>query len=128
MPERRTRTRVKVQYRADVSTSDVRLENVETRDLSHKGVFIVGGQVLAAGQPCQVTIHLCGAPEESPAMHMEGRVVRSTPDGTAIDFQYMDPDTYLHMRSLVLHHAPDTEEVEKEFTTPAFSATPGEAK
>lgn len=127
MPERRTRTRVKVQYRADVSTSNARLEDLETRDLSHKGVFIMGGQ-LPAGEPCQVTIHLCGSPEEDPAMHMEGTVVRSTTEGTAIDFQFMDPDTYLHMRNLVLRHAPDTEEVEKEFTTPAFGPAPGETK
>jgi hypothetical protein len=128
MPERRTRTRVKIQYRADVSTSGASLVDLETRDLSHKGVFILGEHSLEAGQPCRVTIYLSGEPEKTPAMHMEGKVVRSTADGTAIDFDNMDPDTYVHMRSLVLRNVPDPDEVEREFGTPAFPDLPAGEK
>jgi DNA-directed RNA polymerase subunit E'/Rpb7 len=73
-----------------------------------------------------VTIYLSGAPENTPTMSMEGKVVRVTKEGTAIDFVSMDPDTYLHMRNLVLHNVMDPDQVEKEFTTSAFQDLPAE--
>jgi hypothetical protein len=120
MDDRRRRTRVNFHARADVQTVGARLLDLETRDLSHKGMFVLGQVPLKADQGCTITLHLVGDEENAPVLRMEGRVVRSTADGTAIDFVSMDPDTYLHLRNLVLLNAEDPDEAEKEFGQPAF--------
>jgi hypothetical protein len=120
MDDRRRRTRVNFHARADVQTVGARLLDLETRDLSHKGMFVLGQVPLKADQGCTITLHLVGDEENAPVLRMEGRVVRSTADGTAIDFVSMDPDTFLHLRNLVLLNAEDPDEAEKEFGQPAF--------
>ncbi len=118
--DRRRRTRVNFHARADIQTLGARLLDLETKDLSHKGVFLLGELPLKDGLGCTVTLHLVGETENAPTLHMEGRIVRSTGEGTAIDFVSMDPETYLHLRNLVLLNAEDPEEAEKEFGQPAF--------
>jgi hypothetical protein len=119
MPDRRRRTRVNIHARVDVQATGARLVDLESRDLSHKGVFVLGQHPLKSGQGCNVTVRL-GEEEDAPVLRMEGRIIRSTAEGTAIDFVSMDPDTYLHLRNLVLLNAEDPEEAEKEFGLPAF--------
>lgn len=120
MPDRRRRTRVNFHARADIQTTGARLLDLETRDLSHKGVFVLGELPLKDGQGCAITLHLVGNADNALALRMEGRIVRSTGQGTAIDFVSMDPETYLHLRNLVLLNAEDPEEAEREFGQPAF--------
>jgi hypothetical protein len=120
MDDRRRRTRVNFHTRADVQTTGARVLDLETRDLSHKGMFVLGEVPLKAGQTCIITLHLLGDEENAPVLRMEGKIVRSTAGGTAIDFVSMDPDTYLHLRNLVLLNAEDPDEAEKEFGLPAF--------
>lgn len=120
MGNRRRRTRVSYRTRVDIQATGARLMDMESRDLSHKGVYVLGDLPLKAGQGCMVTVHLVGLGEEAPILRMEGKVVRAAPDGTAIDFVSMDPDTYMHLRNLVLLNAEDPSRAEAEFATPAF--------
>jgi hypothetical protein len=121
MDNRRTRTRVPFHTQVDIQATGMKLRNLETRDLSHKGVFLLGDSPLQEGQGCTVSIHLSGNEATTPVLHMEGKVARITKDGTAIDFISMDPDTYMHLRNLVLLNADDPEKVEREFSQPAFN-------
>jgi hypothetical protein len=120
MDDRRRRTRVNIRTLVDVQTTGARLVNLESRDLSHKGVFVLGDMPLPAGQTCMITVHLSSDSEDAPSLRMEGKIIRSTAAGTAIDFVSMDPETYLHLRNLVLLNAEDPDEAEKEFSSPAF--------
>ncbi len=124
MPNRRRRTRVDFHTLVDVQAPGALLRNLRSRDLSHKGVFVLGQHPLSEGQEVFVTVRLHGDEESTPVLRMEGKVARLTPDGTAIDFVSMDPDTYLHLRNLVLLNAEDPDQAEAEFATPAFD--PGE--
>lgn len=117
---RRKRTRVHLGAVVDVHATGARLLGLKSRDLSHKGVFVLGDLQLQNGQNCMITVHLMTGGDVGPQMNMEGRVVRSTGDGTAIDFVSMDPDTYMHLRNLILHNADDPEQAEREFSQPAF--------
>ncbi len=119
MVEQRKRTRVEFHTTADIQTTGARVLGMQTRDLSHKGVFVLGELPLEVGQKCGVTIQL-GDDESSPILHMEGRVARLTAEGVAIDFISMDPDTYMHLRHLVLLNAENPVETAKEFVEPAF--------
>ena len=123
MDNRRRRTRVNFRTRADVQAVGARLVDLETRDLSLKGVFVLGEHPLEPGQGCVVTIRLMDEAEEAPELHMEGKVVRTTGEGTAIDFVSMDPETYLHLRNLVILNAEDPDAAEKELARPAFDAS-----
>ena len=120
MSNRRRRTRVDFSARADIHTVGAMLKSVPTRDLSHKGIFILGEHPLKPGQTCMVDLHLPGDAKSAPILHMEGQVARLTPEGTAIDFVSMDADTYLHLRNLVLLNAPDPDQAQREFAQPAF--------
>jgi hypothetical protein len=123
MENRRTRTRVPFHTQVDVQATGMKLRNLETRDLSHKGVFLLGESPLQQGQGCTVSIHLPGDESTAPILHMEGKVARITKEGTAIDFISMDPDTYMHLRNLVLLNAEDPEKAEREFSQPAFEVS-----
>lgn len=123
MDNRRTRTRVPFHTQVDIQTTGMKLKNLETRDLSHKGVFLLGDNPLQEGHVCTVSIHLAGDEATAPILHMEGKVARITKDGTAIDFVSMDPDTYMHLRNLVLLNADDPDRAEKEFAQPAFNGS-----
>ncbi|MBI5523478.1 MAG: PilZ domain-containing protein [Desulfarculus sp.] len=120
---RRRRTRVNFRTKVDVQTTGARLVDVESRDLSHKGLYLVGDLPLKAGQGCTLTVHLVGEDENAPVLHMEGRIIRADRQGTAIDFVSMDAETYMHLRNLVIFNAPDPEAAEQEFATPAFEIT-----
>lgn len=119
---RRRRTRVSLGVRVDVHVTGANLRDVETHDLSHKGIYLKGELPLQEGARCGVTIHLPGEQDDTPILHMEGKVIRSNDQGTAIDFVSMDPDTFLHLRNLVLLNADEPEEAEKELASPAFNA------
>jgi len=123
MPNRRRRTRVPFMALVDVKTTGALLRELKSRDLSHKGVFVLGKHPLREGQSCMVTLHLPGDADTAPLLRMEGQVARITPDGTAIDFVSMDPDTYLHLRKVVVLNAQDPDAAEEEFAEPAFDAS-----
>lgn len=119
-PNRRRRTRVHLRIRVEVHTTGARLVDLATRDLSHKGLYVLGDLPLKAGQSCTLTVHLPAEGEDVPVLRMEGKVVRAGAEGAAIDFVSMDAETYRHLRNLVILNAEDPEQAEKEFATPAF--------
>lgn len=117
---RRKRTRVKLGASVDVHATGARLLGLKSRDLSHKGVYVLGDLPLKPGQNCLVTVHLPLESDSAPVLQMEGKVVRPSKEGAAIDFVSMDPDTYMHLRNLILHNANDPDQAEQEFSQPAF--------
>jgi len=117
---RRRRTRVNFRTQVDIQATGARIMDAESRDLSHKGLSVLGDLPLKPGQVCTLAVHLAGEGEDAPVLRMEGRVVRATRDGAAIDFVSMDAETYRHLRKLVLLNAPDPDQAEREFATPAF--------
>lgn len=122
MSDRRRRTRIPFRARVDIQATGMRLMDMESRDLSHKGVYVLGDLPLKQGQSCMVTVHLVGQGDDVPTLQMEGRIVRSGANGTAIDFVSMDPDTFMHLRNIVLLNAQDPDTAEIEFTQPAFDS------
>ncbi len=117
---RRKRTRINVDALVDIHATGARLLGLKARDLSHKGVYVLGDLPLEPGQNCMITVCLVASAMAGPLLHMEGKVVRVTEKGAAIDFVSMDPDTYMHLRNLILHNAEDPDRAEKEFSQPAF--------
>ena len=119
--ERRKRTRVKFRFEVVVTTDnqDVR---VQSRNLSLKGMLCSSDRIFQENQPCRVTLNLTpNNEEESIRAVVHGRIVRTGPEETAIDFSVMDAESFLHLKNIVELHATDPGKITRELLTSAFS-------
>jgi hypothetical protein len=116
--ERRGRTRVDYQGRAEVWLEGARLSEVVLRDISINGLFAETGQKVKLDQACEVAILL--GPSEDQTVRVEGRVSRLEPSGFAIEFKGIDPESYSHLRNIVLYNAREPDKVEAEFNRPGI--------
>lgn len=93
-------TIIKVQL--DAEDGRIELEG-SSKDLSLKGLFLDTDQIFKKGTRCVVDIVLTGTVEEM-KLPIEGSIVRSGADGTAIEFDSMDVDTYSHLKNIVSYN------------------------
>jgi hypothetical protein len=122
-PERRRRTRVDIHLQAEVEVSGRSIE-VESHNLSLKGMLCSPDEALVENQACRVILSLNADPEGQPVQAvMEGRIVRSTPEEAAIDFTVMDADSFLHLKRIVEYHTQEPEKITHELLTSAFPPT-----
>ncbi|MBN2123393.1 MAG: PilZ domain-containing protein [Deltaproteobacteria bacterium] len=111
--ERRRYTRIPFRVEAEVKIKEI-LYKVETlENLSIGGCLLPLRQEIQTGTPCEITILLVGT---NPQTHVkvEGHVLRADTDNVAIRFTHIDPDSLLHLKSIIRYNAPDTDAVEKE--------------
>ena len=104
-------TRVSPHLPVDV-VADGKTVSGEVRDISFEGLWLPTTASLSERTPCQVMIHL----SETIKISADGVVVRSEPDGFAVQFvELLDLESYGHLRNLILYNTRDTVTVEKEF-------------
>ncbi len=124
--ERRRRTRVVFTTEVELASGDLTVKSTRSRDVSMTGIFIYTDQHLEPGAACQITIRLLGASSDL-RLTAEGRVVRVTDDGLAVEFTSLDLDSYVHLRNLIVYNAEDPdgilEEVSHPFVDPEKLAT-----
>ncbi|MDR2550929.1 MAG: PilZ domain-containing protein [Desulfobulbus sp.] len=78
---------------------------VDTRNISIHGLFLVTEVRLPLETPCTVEINLIGTTSQMEVL-AQGVVRRHEPDGLAVAFTQLDPDSFLHILNLVkLHEA-----------------------
>lgn len=100
---------------------EVRLQGLTIRssegvNLSMSGLRLnTGDELPAGGSACHVKLHL-RAVEKGMLIEADGRIIRSGPGSLAIEFTELDPDSYYHLRQLILNNAADPDKAEKEFT------------
>ncbi len=112
--EQREFTRVQVPLKGDIHFGDVAKKGLAIRNLSLKGLFLVGGPGFPKGAECDLVIRLEGA---SPAVEVRvrGRVARSTAAGMGIEFLRVGLDGFEHLKNLVRYNSEQVEQVEEEF-------------
>lgn len=73
---------------------------VETKNISHKGVFLQPAQSLPLHTACTVEIQINGA---TSTLHfsIRGIVSRIAPEGMAIAFTDINADSYAHITNLI---------------------------
>ncbi len=104
-------SRVQTHIPVDVVAGD-RAVAGEIRDISFDGLWLPTSSPFSERTPCRVTIHLA----ESIKVRADGVVVRSEPNGIAVQFlELLDLESYGHLRNLILYNCRDTATVEKEF-------------
>jgi len=111
---RRRKTRVRFETRVILRTKDVEVTNeTNSRNISLRGVFVVTDVALPQGTPCEVEILLTGS-STLLSIRVQGKVAREDSEGLGIVFESIDPDSYFHLRNLLLYNSSDPEEIENE--------------
>lgn len=89
---------------------------------SQEGVNIsMGGLTLSTSEtvpepaaPCRVKIILDAA-EHGVPIEADATVIRSHSGSLAVEFTALDPDSYQHLRKLILYNTADPDQAEQEF-------------
>ncbi|MFZ5452816.1 MAG: PilZ domain-containing protein [Thermodesulfobacteriota bacterium] len=120
--ERRRRTRIKFRFEAVVAV-DTQEIKVQTRNLSLKGMLCNSDKVFYEGQVCRVILNLTQDNEPEPLRAVvHGRIIRTDPENTAIDFNLMDATSFFHLKKIVELHAQEPDRITRELLTAAFSS------
>jgi hypothetical protein len=112
-PHRREFSRVDVHLRTEVTADGVRHLDGTMESLSLKGGFFRVANPPSGEAVCDIRLHLEGTEIE---VHARGKVVRSTPDGCAIQFfEIVGVDCLEHLRNLIRFNTHNPDQVEREF-------------
>ncbi len=112
-PNQREFTRVPVHCHAEVQAAGRPIPCTAVSTLSMNGMFLQTTEVLPVGTECEITISLV---EHEIEIELLASVVRGYPDGLAFQFtKILGPESYGHLRNLVLYNSPDPDRVETEF-------------
>ena len=107
-------SRVSVAMKVQVTSGKKTIFSPHLKNVSMSGIFLISAETLPVGSECQVTIFL-EARENQERIETRGKVMRVTEEGMAIHFEeIIGPESYHHLRNLVLYNAPNAEKVEKE--------------
>ena len=87
---------------------------VDVDSLSLRGCHALTGDPLPAGGPYALTLFTDEA-EDALHLRVDARIVRVEEWGMGVEFLAMPPESYEHLRRLVLLNAPDPQVVEREF-------------
>jgi PilZ domain len=116
MPEyahRREFSRVPVHLPAEIVAADAIHRDGTMENLSLKGGFFRAPHAPEEGLAVDVRLHLDGT---EIVVHAQGVVVRSGPDGCAIQFsEIVGLDSLEHLRNLILFNTHEPHQVEQEF-------------
>jgi hypothetical protein len=118
--ERRKRTRVKFRFEATVAV-DNQSVRVQSRNLSLKGMLCSTDKIFQEGQVCRVILNLTQEEAEPVRAVILGRIIRSVPSETAIDFNLMDAESFFHLKKIVEYHSQEPDRITRELLTAAFS-------
>ena len=120
--ERRRRERIEVDLPVELESNKRKL-SVKSFNISLKGVLCVGNQTpldkgtdFEVGNRCKV--HIVLGPYVTLMIH--GRVVRTLENEVAIDFEYMDRDSFRHLRKIVEWNSGNADPIEEEMSTSAY--------
>ncbi len=115
LQDNRKRSRVSINLSVVVSCANNQIRT-QTKNVSLKGLLCFPHPSLQEEQICDVTIWL----SEEVVIEVQGKVVRTTKDGTAIDFSKMSVESFSHLYNLVRLNSRDPDKLDREFQYPAF--------
>ncbi len=113
--DKRRRSRVCAHFEAYVYMDGEKIP-VSTQNISMKGALFAPEPRLAEDRECTVVFTLT----KDIKVRLKGVVVRSTSEGTAVDFESMDETAFFHLRNMVRYSAEDADKIDDELQVPAF--------
>ncbi len=107
--ERRKHLRVgfttAIQVLLEADGEEINLQG-NSRDLSLKGILINTKKRISSGTKCLIKVYLTGSIDKIELL-MKGTIARAGENGMGIAFDYMDVDTYSHLKSIVSYNSID---------------------
>lgn len=113
--ENRRFSRITFKVKAQLQIGDQIFTTPELSNLSVGGCLLPLTVDFPPGTPCQLKIILEGTVEEM-GVQVEGEIVRSTPDGVALRFLRIEPESLFHLQNIILYNAPDADTIEHEIS------------
>ena len=117
--DQRRRTRISIQLTVHVRVNHEDVA-VTSKNLSLKGLLCSPDSRLPQGEPCQVILQLV----PNLRLVIQGRIIRSNPHETAIDFLAMDAESFTHLKRIIEYNTGDADRISEELLRPAFIQTP----
>ena len=111
--ERRRFTRVPFKVKAEITVNEDSYIVDMINNLSVGGCFLPIVLDCEPKTACHVKISLTGSNNEL-SVDVDGTIIRSELEGTAVEFTMIDPDSLIHLQHIILYNSHDTDKVEQE--------------
>lgn len=113
--EKRRFTRVAFGVKADMTVEDVlyRAEGID--NLSLGGCRLPIRSSLTPGHRCSLRIFLTGT-NNGMNLSIEGEIMRVDPEGVALRFTHIDPDSLFHLKEIIRYNSSDPDSIEREIS------------
>lgn len=112
--ENRRFTRIPFKMNTEIVISDQTYTTDKITNLSAGGCLLPVSVDPQPGTSCRIKITLEGTSEEM-AIRIEGEVIRTTPEGLAVKFVRIDPESLFHLQNIIRYNSPDADIIENEF-------------
>ncbi len=111
--ENRRFTRIPFTIHTEIEVNGETHTTENINNLSVGGCLLPCAVKLSPGTGCRVKIRLQGTTEEI-AIRIDGEIVRTTPEGLAIKFVRIDPESLYHLQNVIRYNSPDADIIESE--------------
>ncbi len=112
--DRRGFVRIPFTTEVEIDAGGSRIHAEGEVNISMSGIRVPYAGSLPPAAACRLTITL-NSSKDPVAIRAEGRILRSDAGSLAVEFTQLDPDSYGHLRQLILNNAADPERAEQEF-------------
>ena len=112
--ENRRFTRIPFQMNTEIVIDDQTYNTDKITNLSAGGCLLPVNVEPQPGTSCTIKITLAGTSDEM-AVRIEGEIIRATPEGLAIKFVRIDPESLFHLQNIIRYNSPDADIIENEF-------------
>lgn len=113
--ENRRFSRIPFKVNTILQVGDTEYRADEMSNLSVGGCLLPISVDLPPSTPCQICIFLEGTSDEIKVM-VEGEIIRSTPEGVAVKFNRIDPQSLFHLHNIIRYNSPDADMIEFEIS------------
>ena len=108
-------TRIPFKMHTEIVINDEHFSSDDITNLSVGGCLLPLKNVVQPQTQCQIKITLEGTTDEM-AILIDGEIVRTTPEGLAINFVRIDPESLFHLQNVIKYNSPDADVIENEIT------------
>ena len=106
-------TRIPFKMNTEIEINDDTYSTDNITNLSVGGCLLPIDIEPQPGTDCRVKISLEGTAEEI-AIRIDGEIVRSIPEGLAVKFVRIDPESLFHLQNVIKYNSPDADIIDSE--------------
>lgn len=108
-------TRIPFKMNTEIEIGDHTYHTDIINNLSVGGCLLPVSVEPVPGKSCQIKITLEGTSNQM-AVRIDGEVVRTTPEGLAVKFVRIDPESLFHLQNIIKYNSPDADVIEGEIS------------